>query len=114
MCCGAGGLIIAALFPDLVTLSVNSLFLLLVLVPSIIGGFFWRQGTSQAAVSSIFAGMIVTGVFLALDPTTAFVPGFVSSAVTYVIVSLMTRHGTEENLAVVGGWNQSARSRKEE
>ncbi|HWR82089.1 MAG TPA: sodium:solute symporter family protein [Candidatus Deferrimicrobium sp.] len=110
--CGAVGLVIAVLLPDLVALSVNSLFMLLVLVPAIVGGFFWERGTARGAASSVVIGTGVIVAFLAVSPTTAFVPGFAASLLTYILVSLMTAHGKEEDLAIVGGWSRTVPDHK--
>lgn len=102
--CGLMGLIIAIIFPDLVALSVNALFMLLILIPSVIGGFFWAKATSIGALSSIAVGGIIMAIFLKIKPETAFVPGFIASLVIFVIISLLSNHSKEENLSIVKGW----------
>lgn len=102
---GILGLCFAILIPDLVALSVNSLFMLLVLLPAVVGGFFWKKGTSTGSTVSIFAGIFVVMLFLCLNPETAFVPGFIVSLSAYIIVSLLTRHVKSENLDIVKGWS---------
>ncbi|MEX1138904.1 MAG: sodium:solute symporter family protein [Bacteroidota bacterium] len=103
--CGTVGFVVAVLFPDLVALSVNSLFMLLVLVPPIVGGFFWSKATSLAAFTSTVIGISVMLGFLAIDSATAFVPGFLASLITFIMVSIFSEHKAEENLSIVRGWN---------
>jgi Na+/proline symporter len=105
--CGIVGLIIAIIYPNLVALSVNSLFMLLILVPSVMGGFFWRQATEKGAFYSIISGLIVMALFFFIDPTTAFVPAFVVSLLTFIIVSLSTKHDESEDLNIVKGWKNN-------
>jgi len=102
--CGFIGLIIAILFPNLVALSVNALFMLLILIPSVVGGFFWKRATASSALYSIVCGIIIMALFFAFDPETAFVPGFVASLLSFIIISLLNRHSKEENLTIVKGW----------
>jgi SSS family solute:Na+ symporter len=103
--CGTLGFIVAILYPDLVALSVNSLFMLLILVPPIIGGFFWPKATSTAAFTSTAAGTVITLIFLSVNSQTAFVPGFLGSLVTFILVSKFSKHTQDENLKIVRGWN---------
>lgn len=102
--CGLLALALATAVPDLVSLSVNGMFMLLVLLPSVLGGFFWSSATSRGASSSIVGGVITVVVFMVVDPTTAFVPGFIASAVLFVLVSKMTNHDSSEDLTIVRGW----------
>lgn len=89
---------IAVVIPDIVTLSVNALFMLLVLVPAVIGGFFWRRGTAKGSLISISLGFAVTLLLLPIAPKIAFVPGFVVSLVLFVGVSLFSSHESSEHL----------------
>ena len=50
--CGFAGMVFAILIPDLVALSVNALFMLLILLPSVVGGFFWHRATALGALNS--------------------------------------------------------------
>jgi len=102
--CGFAGMVFAILIPDLVALSVNALFMLLILLPSVVGGFFWHRATALGALSSIITGGITMSIFFYIDPETAFVPGFFVSLATFVIISKLSDHSLEENLNVVKGW----------
>ncbi|HYG28851.1 MAG TPA: sodium:solute symporter family protein [Allosphingosinicella sp.] len=102
--CGLAALAISLALPDLVALSVNGMFMLLILLPSVVGGFFWRAATSKAAAASIIGGVVTLGVFMAVDPATAFVPSFVASALLFVLVSKVSAHDSSEDLSIVGGW----------
>jgi SSS family solute:Na+ symporter len=105
---GAIGLGIALILPDLVALSVNGMFMLLIILPAIAGGFFWRRATATAATLSVFAGALVTVIFLKIDAGIAFVPGFLTSLLVFVIGSLVTEHSIEENIGVVSMWRGKA------
>ncbi|HSY49522.1 MAG TPA: hypothetical protein VLC46_11970 [Thermoanaerobaculia bacterium] len=97
---GAIAYVLAVWIHDLVVLSVNSLFVLLVLVPGIIGGFFWRRSTARAAVLSIVLGLSVVAALTPRFPNEAFAPGFVVSAIVFVATSLLTSHDVGERLDI--------------
>ena len=82
---------------DVVMLAVSGLLMLLVLLPAVIGGFFWRKATSGAAFWSILFGFVVNIVLTPLMPATAFLPAFLVSAVIFVVGSLISRHSPTEN-----------------
>lgn len=109
---GMAGWLIAMALPDLVALSVNGMFMLLILLPAIVGGFCWRRATAFASVISVIFGVVVTAIFIFIDAGIAFVPGFVASAVSFVIASFFTKHASGENLAVVSSWNGNFRDIK--
>lgn len=104
---GIAALVVALVFPDIVTLSVNAFFLLLVLAPPIVGGLLWRRGTAYGATFSILAGSAVYAGALIVAPTKAFVPAFVASAVSYIVVSYRSRHNATEHIEIVGGHSES-------
>ncbi len=110
--CGLIGLIIAILYQNLVALSVNALFMLLILIPSVIGGFFWRRATAKGAFYSVIAGLVVMIPFLIITPETAFVPGFIASLLTFFIITILSKHSEEENISVVKGWNELQTKRR--
>jgi SSS family solute:Na+ symporter len=87
---------IAVRFQSVVVLTVNSMFILLVLVPAIMGGFFWRRSTSKGCFLSIAVGVVVTLVVAVFRPNEAFVPGFLGSLLVFVIVSRFTDHSPNE------------------
>ena len=100
--CGVAGVGFAFLLPDIVALSVNSLLMLLILLPSVVFGFFWKCATSTAATASISAGFIFTmGFSVFIDAETAFAPGFLISLIVFVVVSRLTKHAESENIELV-------------
>ena len=101
---------IAVAVPDLVALSVNGMFMLLVLLPAIAGGFFWKGATATGAWLSIVSGTLVTVCFIPFSPDTAFVPGFLASGLVFIIGSIFSSHSHEENAAVVSRWRGQADS----
>jgi Na+/proline symporter len=97
---GIVGYILAIWIHDLVVLAINSLFVLLVLMPSIVGGFFWRRATARAAVLSIVLGFSVIAALTPRFPNEAFAPGFIVSAIVFVSTSLLTSHDPGERLDI--------------
>jgi solute:Na+ symporter, SSS family len=93
---GTVGLMLSYVVADIVTLSIVALFMLLVMLPSALGGFFWPRSTATAAFWSILVGLVGTGVALPVMPESAFVPGFLASLIVFVVVSFRTRHGSTE------------------
>lgn len=98
---GALSLCIALLLPDLVSLSVNALFVLLILLPGIVGGFFWNRANEKAAFHSILSGLLVTAFFLAINPDVAFIPGFIASLAVFFLFSRFARHDEREHLEIL-------------
>lgn len=89
-------LFIALMLPDVVSLSVNALFMLLILLPAVIGGFFWKKATAKGSLFAIIFGLITMLIFLPISPENAFVPGFGVSLFVFVGVSLLTSHDISE------------------
>jgi len=104
--CGAFSLVIAYIFPDLIRLSVNSLFMLLILVPSVIGGFFWKKATAKGAFYSLLLGSVTLAAFMFIDTEMAFVPAFVISLLVFIVVSAYTKHDKNEDQKIVKGWKE--------
>ncbi len=112
LCCGLIGLIIAYEFPDLIKLSVNSLFMLLIIVPAIIGGFFWKKATAKGAAYSIITGFFTLIIFFFINSETAFVPAFIISLIVFIFVSLFSKHDINEDISIVNGWNKLGNIKK--
>jgi solute:Na+ symporter, SSS family len=104
--CGLIGLIIAYNFPDLIKLSVNSLFMLLILVPAIIGGFFWKRASAKGATYSIISGFLVLITFFFIDSEKAFVPAFIVSLFVFIFASIFSKHDIKEDITIVKGWKK--------
>ncbi|MCL6479101.1 MAG: sodium:solute symporter family protein [Peptococcaceae bacterium] len=91
-------------------LSVASSAGLLVIVPAIIGAFFWKRGTAAGAITSILVGGIVAFLFQfgGIKPL-GWGPGVwsgITSAALFIIVSLLTtppREKAEEFISYVNG-----------
>lgn len=98
---GLVGLSLALVVRDIVALSVTALFMLLVLLPAVMGGFFWKKATAKASFWSVVLGFIVAVVLLPIMPKTAFVPGFLVSLVVFTGGSLVTRHSSSENIKLI-------------
>ena len=107
LCCGLLSFAIAYAYPNLIELSVNSLFMLLIIVPSVIGGFLWKKATSKGALYSLTFGSLSLFVFVFIDFESAFVPAFIISLLAFVIVSLYTKHDSNEDITIVNGWKNN-------
>lgn len=95
---GLGGLAASFFVRDIVTLSVVAIFLLLVLLPAVLAGFFWPKATARGAYWSIVGGTLAYIAALPFSVTNAFVPGLVASIGILVCVSLMTSHSDTEKV----------------
>jgi SSS family solute:Na+ symporter len=93
---GAIALITSYAIPNLIKLQLFGIFTLLVFVPAIVGGFFWKRADSKGAFLSILLGFIVTMVGTHFIPKIAFIPGVLTSLVVFIVVSLLTTHSKTE------------------
>ncbi len=98
----------ASLRLDLISLlSVASSAALLVIVPTIIGAFFWRRGTATGALASILAGTATvlvlqfTGVRIAALPNPVI--SFAVAIAVFVGVSLVTRPPADRGAGFIDG-----------
>lgn len=98
---GIGGLVISLYVRSIVTLSVVAIFLLLVLLPAVLGGFYWRRATAKAAGWSIVGGTIAYFAMVPVSASNAFAPGFAVSLVLYVAISYFTKHHPAETFVEV-------------
>lgn len=88
---GIIGLGVALLIPDIIQLSLLGAFVVLTLVPAVIGGFAWSRGTAKGAVSSIVGGVLTLAVSYPLISKIAFIPSIIVGTVLYVVVSIATK-----------------------
>ena len=89
--CGALGLCISLILPDLVALSVNALLMLLIIAPAVVGGFYYKRPGVKSAFYSMLVGTCVLLVSLFFDSETAFVPASFASLVTYILMTFFTK-----------------------
>jgi len=97
---GVIGLIFAFYIRDILTLSTTALYMLLVFLPAILGGFFWKKATAKAAFYSTLLGFICAAVLWPKMPTTSFVPGFAVSLIAFVLISFFTKHSKTETVQI--------------
>jgi Na+/proline symporter len=95
---GVIALCVALAIPDLVLLSISSIFAMLLILPAVIGGFLWRRSTSKASMISIVSGFCALLIALPFMPEKAFVPGFIVSGIVFIIASIMTKHDLDETI----------------
>lgn len=98
---GIIGLLLAILIPNLVQLMLNAFFVIAALFPALIGIVYWRRATLAGATSSIIAGGVVTVISLPIIPRQAFLPGLVVTTLTFIIVSMCTKHSASESEDIV-------------
>lgn len=79
-------------------------------VPATIGALFWKRGTKYGAYASLLLGVLVyiLGHFVSLPipgpmPRVTLIPpqllwGFTVASISYIVVSLMTKHAPEEKV----------------
>lgn len=80
---------VALMIPNIVQLAINAVSVSLVLLPATIGLLFWKRATSAAAFWSIIVGFVVTIALLQVMPREAFIPGFLSSSIIFVALSML-------------------------
>lgn len=97
---GLLGLFTAFLYPDILQLALAGSFILVILLPSLLGAFFWKRANSTAAFWSILTGFVVLLAFLPSHPKTAFIPSVLSAFAAFVILSYATRHSRGETVGV--------------
>ena len=74
------------------------------ILPSLIGAFYWKRANTPANIASMLVGFISTALmylFPVLLPSWAqhpILPGLILSFATFVIVALVTRKPTDEQL----------------
>lgn len=92
---GVLALIVALIIFNIVHLAVEAISFYVVLVPSIIFGFYWKRANNKAAIWSVIIGLIGVIVFLFIDPIQAFIPGIILSFVTFIVVAFLTRENID-------------------
>lgn len=94
---GVAGAALAFAVPDLVRLLLGAFYMLLVLGAPLVGVLVWKRATRAGATWAIACGALITLVFLLIAPQIAFLPGFISSIIIFIVVSLLTRHADSED-----------------
>ncbi len=103
---GAAGLLIAFLMPDIVSLILTALWGSGVVLPAILGGFFWRRATSAGAFWSIVSGFLLTsaaGYLWRNDPFWSenyWIPCLAVSTAVFIAGSLATEHDRGERVGL--------------
>ena len=95
---------LAVAVPDIVALSVNALFMLLIMVLRYWRLFLWKRATALGSLLSIISGFVAMVGGTWAFPKTAFVPGFLASFLVFVGVSLLSPHGPSE---VIDVWRRT-------
>lgn len=105
---GAAGLLVAWWQPQIVSLIQTALWGSGILLPAIVGGFFWPRATSQGALASIVIGFPLNfGLsFVPGWQDLSWMPALAVAAIAFVVVSLASEPPSpvgqaDERLAVV-------------
>ncbi|MFA4820300.1 MAG: sodium:solute symporter family protein [Candidatus Aenigmatarchaeota archaeon] len=88
---GLLGLLTAFLYSDILQLGLVGTFILVVLLPPLIGAFFWKRANSAAAFWSTLVGFVVLLIFLPSMPKTAFIPSILSGVIIFVALCYTTK-----------------------
>ncbi|MDO4493969.1 MAG: sodium:solute symporter family protein [Clostridia bacterium] len=100
----AAAVICAIAFDSVIDLLSNGYTIMLsgTLVP-LIGGLVWKRGTTKGAAASAFVGMVFAFLCLFKVISVPFASIFpvLPAIVTYIVVSLVTKHAPTENTARV-------------
>ncbi len=97
---GLAGLAAAFLYPDILQLGLAANFILVVMLPALLGAFFWKRANSAAAVWSMVAGFVILLTFLPIAPKTAFIPSILASAAVFVALSYFRKHSASEKTKI--------------
>ncbi len=100
---GIIGLIIAIAIPDIIGLIVMAISNLSILLPSIIGGLFWKRSNAKAAFYSIASGFIVALALSFKIPRFAFVPAAILSIIIFISFSFIFKHSPGEKINLLAG-----------
>ncbi|MFA5796568.1 MAG: sodium:solute symporter family protein [Candidatus Woesearchaeota archaeon] len=90
-CVGISGIALAYIFPNFVELAVAANGGVLILAPTVIGGFFWKKSTERGAFWSILSGFIVLVVSYPFLGKMSFLPACVVSLASFIGLSLMKK-----------------------
>jgi len=88
---GILSLIISLIIFDIAHLSIEAVTFSVVLIPTIVFGFYWKRANSKAAFWSILLGMLTVIGFMFIDPVQAFIPGTIVSFVVFILVTKFTK-----------------------
>ena len=92
------GLATAYVWPDITSLVLLAVFIIICMVPSLLAGMFWKRTTEKAAFFSILLGFLVLLAFLPVNPKIAWAPSLIVSALTILVVSKLTKHSKSETV----------------
>ena len=93
---GILSLIVALIFLSILNLSISAVSLGVVLLPAIFCAFFWKKSTAKAALFSIIIGSITIFATLPFMKEEAFIPGLILSFISFILISLFTKHSINE------------------
>jgi len=99
---GGIGLAVAMAIPNVIGLIVMAISNLSILLPAILGGFFWKKSNSKASFYSILVGFVITLALSFKIPKFAFIPAMIISLIIFVSFSFIFKHNREEKINILG------------
>lgn len=98
---GLFSLCLAIIVPNIINLIIMAISYLSILLPSIIGGFFWNRSNTKASFYSIILGFIIAVIFIFINPRFAFIPATLTSFIIFISFSYIFKHSIEEKVNVL-------------
>jgi SSS family solute:Na+ symporter len=92
---GVLALIIAITVFSVVHIAIEAVSFFVALLPAVVFGFYWKKATIPAAFWSIVIGTLTIAVFLFIDPVQAFIPGIITSFISFFIINAFVRKKLE-------------------
>jgi len=90
---GTLGLLLALFFEDLVNLILNAFTSLAILLPATFLPLVMKV-REDAAFYSIVTGLLLAGTWLVIEPSDAFVPAILATAIVFILLSVTNKKGT--------------------
>lgn len=85
---GLVAIVVSLILRDIVAVMVNAAWMMLLFLPCTIGALFFRHRSESAGLASVVIGLLayIGGLLAGIPLKSAFLPGLMASALTYIIV----------------------------
>ncbi|WP_042143763.1 sodium:solute symporter [Paucisalibacillus sp. EB02] len=97
-----GGLLVALLINDVIEIYSFALALsAITMVMPVLAAMFWKRATKTGVISSVIGSLIIAVIWNIMGEPFGWhmiIPGIISSFIILLIVSLLTKHSTDENV----------------
>ena len=88
---GILALAVAVIVFSIVHIAIEAVSFLVVLIPTVVFGFYGKKATPRAALWSIIIGALTLTAFLFIDPVQAFIPALIMSFIVFFFVNKFSR-----------------------